>query len=1393
MILFGDRVVCSTGDLVEAALCEFALLRALDAELGLVGPVEYRAPGVLPRPADPERENRLADLRDRHGSGVVRIRTEITHPAPTAHDHRMGFEGGGLAARMAELGLRDPAGTGAAGTGAGAGSADPALVVAALAVAHEATVAALRGDAEVIASPVLFEGDFAVGCDFLLRDSAPETHDYLTAGVANRRTRIGTLLEHAAFADALQRTGFRPAPHTRIWLGGQAGTHTLADIAVVYRARRGRLALILDAKLNELLPVQWGDRRFLACGQCVTCTAELEARRDLLLVAGMRPAVRAQLRDAGITTVDRLAASDGAVTGVPAPTFTALRRQAELQLHREHTGHPIYTVLDADALGGLPAPTAGDLFVSVTAPEAGTATDLLVTIGSGEPENIFRTFVIHDRSDEPRGPYPADDAAALLDFLAEWQWNHPGLRIHHYRGGLRPLLAGLADQHPDGEDIVAALLPLLLDLYPIVRSALLVGERSYGLHHLPPNLFGPNDFDEHPETAPGPPEPDHGPPVGNGHTAARHRAHAAVAVLDRTVLTEVGTTRVLTDASVADTAPADTAATDAAHTLAARADAAHTAAAHTDTAHTETTHVDTGLVETSRVDAVRGEAADMRAAGRADAVRTLGIGSARAEFVDADRARAHPVRAGAVAAPPAAHPEAEFVADAATVPDESVWVEAEFVDGGFAGGALTESLLPAAALTELEHAALAHLDSDCAAAADGAGDWVAVARLRDWLLELAEGHAVHPRGRPDEMVAEPVPAAVEAALREFAAGPVRDDAARSGGVAAYDAAADPAHPDRSAGGRRTDARLAAALTAAALGYHRRERRPLRWAHADRLDHPVEEWADTPGVLIADWGTVDTNWHSTGQHPMRRYLTLTGRLGTGQAPPPGTPVVTLYDRATPDIPARPGRRPLARATVLGCALDANFDDVVRVVELLPAGCEPFDELPAAIAPCPPAREDRLEDAIEDVANELLVTLPEVPPTATFDLLCRRPPRLLSGGTLPEVFGDHAAAVTAAVLDLADSYVAVQGPPGTGKTDTTARAVERLVTRYKWRVGVVARSHVAVEHLLDAVVRVGVLPELVAKADAQTVAPEWLGIDADRYVRFLDNAVNGCVVGGLPDDFADTARIPRDSLDLLVIADAGRFPLADAVAVAVSARNLLLVGDPAPRAGHGAHPEPVDEAVLGWLIGPHRTLPTEYGYFLDRTWRMHPRMCGPVSRLRYDNRLRTNETVTLARELDGVAPGIRTVTVEHHGNATESAEEAREIVRQVRTLLGLPWHTGAVTRRLHPHDILVVAPYHAQVARIRTSLSRARIEDVLVGTPDHFQGREAAVVLVSMTTSAPKDAPYGVAPLLSRHWLTSAISRAMWAAVIVRSPLLAEYLPTGTAELSDLAAFLQLDRV
>ena len=107
----------------------------------------------------------------------------------------------------------------------------------------------------------------------------------------------------------------------------------------------------------------------------------------------------------------------------------------------------------------------------------------------------------------------------------------------------------------------------------------------------------------------------------------------------------------------------------------------------------------------------------------------------------------------------------------------------------------------------------------------------------------------------------------------------------------------------------------------------------------------------------------------------------------------------------------------------------------------------------------------------------------------------------------------------------------------------------------------------------------------------------------------------MIGGTAWDFANSDRIPPDVLDLLVIEEAGQFCLANTIAVAPAARNLLLLGDPQqlPQVSQGTHPEPVDTSALGWLLDGQRTLPADRGYFLDRSYRMHPAVCAPVSRL------------------------------------------------------------------------------------------------------------------------------------------------------------------------------------
>jgi uncharacterized protein len=224
--------------------------------------------------------------------------------------------------------------------------------------------------------------------------------------------------------------------------------------------------------------------------------------------------------------------------------------------------------------------------------------------------------------------------------------------------------------------------------------------------------------------------------------------------------------------------------------------------------------------------------------------------------------------------------------------------------------------------------------------------------------------------------------------------------------------------------------------------------------------------------------------------------------------------------------------------------------------------------------------------------------------------------------------------------------------------------------------------------------------------------------------------------------------------------------------------------------------VDVSALGWL-SEGQTLRPDLGYFLNRTYRMHPALTECVSAHSYEGRLESAEQVTAARVMQDelgslVAPGVRLEPVAHVGNATSSPEEVARVVTLVREALAWRWTSaaGAAPRPMGQADVLVVAPYNAQVGLLRAALDAAGLSQVLVGTVDKFQGREAPVVIVSMTASAPADVPRGMDFLLSPNRVNVAVSRAQWLAVVVRSPALTDFLPATPVGLRTLGRFLGL---
>jgi uncharacterized protein len=588
-------------------------------------------------------------------------------------------------------------------------------------------------------------------------------------------------------------------------------------------------------------------------------------------------------------------------------------------------------------------------------------------------------------------------------------------------------------------------------------------------------------------------------------------------------------------------------------------------------------------------------------------------------------------------------------------------------------------------------------------------------------------------------------------------------------------------------GERTPERTAVALVAAARGYHRREDKPFWWAHFDRLNFPVEEWADDTDVFIAEEASVDADWHTPPRaRKPRRRVQLTGELARGDLM---TNVFALYEPpAPPSMTDNPDRRAAGRAEVIAVDDPAVPTEVI-IVERVGNDGNTFHQLPFALAPGPPVPTTALRESIETTAAAVAAGLPRLPRSAILDILLRRAPRTRRGAPLPRS-GDTVNDITAAALDLNESYLAVHGPPGTGKTHTAARVIKSLVVDHDWRVGVVAQSHATVENLLGCVIDAGLDPGRVAKKRYDHDAPRWQEIESSEYAAFIAGTA-GCVIGGTAWDFANANRVPPGSLDLLVIDEAGQFCLANTIAVAPAAANALLLGDPQqlPQVSQGTHPEPVDTSALDWLVDGRRTLPDQRGYFLDRSYRMHPAVCAAVSALAYEGRLQSHEC-TEARHLDGQEPGVHVSAVAHQGNSTESPEEADAIAAQIGKLLGRAWTDERGTRPLAASDVLVLAPYNAQVTLIRRRLGSAGLGAVRVGTVDKFQGGQAPVVFMSMTASSADVVPRGMSFLLNRNRLNVAISRAQYAVVIVRSQLLTEYLPGTPAGLIDLGAFLAL---
>ena len=539
-------------------------------------------------------------------------------------------------------------------------------------------------------------------------------------------------------------------------------------------------------------------------------------------------------------------------------------------------------------------------------------------------------------------------------------------------------------------------------------------------------------------------------------------------------------------------------------------------------------------------------------------------------------------------------------------------------------------------------------------------------------------------------------------------------------------------------------------------FHKREAKPAQWAVFDSAAKDEDDLIDDLDALagleaVGSVESVKLSFARSYTYPPQETKLRGG--GKATVPvfdgPPTTVGVEALDRRAREITVKAGP---GKAHLLADQLTLHPDWPLNTGVIASA----------------------LRDAIADQCGARRYT-------AVDDLLSRAAPRLRSGPKADLLDGaDPVAGAIAVVDDMDGTVLPIQGPPGAGKTYVSARAILSLV-RKGHRVGVASNSHEAIRNVL-----MGCLSAL--EDDDPDIAPEDAELahkvsgSEDGYpdgfsritrARSNDDPALGHahVVGGTAWFFARDENV--QAFDWLFVDEAGQVGLANMVAIGRAARNIVLVGDPRqlPQVIQGAHPDPANLSCLDWMLGDRATIQADRGIFLPTSRRMHPDVCGFISEQVYEGRLTSHPGTAHQRVTGSTLPeaGAFWVPVAHEGNAQIAQEEVVAIGNTVGALLGGNWtdkESGA--RAMRETDIIVVAPYNAQVNALRDALPPG----VRVGTVDKFQGQEAPVCLVSMTASSAEETSRGMEFLFSLNRINVAVSRAKGLALVFGAPRLRE---------------------
>lgn len=375
-------------------------------------------------------------------------------------------------------------------------------------------------------------------------------------------------------------------------------------------------------------------------------------------------------------------------------------------------------------------------------------------------------------------------------------------------------------------------------------------------------------------------------------------------------------------------------------------------------------------------------------------------------------------------------------------------------------------------------------------------------------------------------------------------------------------------------------------------------------------------------------------------------------------------------------------------------------------------------------------------------------PEPAPLAQASVVGRPTPNALQDAAIKRICG----------MAEGDLYL-IQGPPGTGKTTAIVEAIAQLCERNQ-RVLFSSHSNDAVD---SGQTKLRTIPQVrqARLAEASRAGDEVV----DLLVGKAD--IEGFnLVAGTTSRLTTDSRLMGDEFDWLILDEANKVRVSEALPLMAHAKRWVLIGDPlqlgpvnddasASFEAEDKVGELVrDSSLYEWLWG---NVPAGCRTMLRRQYRMATGIGTIVSTLFYDGKLelagpadRLGLSWPLHRHVVWIDTGLQAETRAATGSVANAFE-----VALCTDLCRLISHSG-----LTP-TVAVIAMYAEQVAQLEKAL-----EPILPGTEvasvDSFEGREADVVILSLVRS---NAQSKIGFLENANRVNVALSRAQRLLVII----------------------------